>query len=138
MQLEIDFTVPTEPTGSYRRLLRGFIWVLGFTVGAICATSAQDSKDLQEQLQELKAQYEQSTQQMQQRITILERQIDLQSAKQAEIERQKSETVSAVELAAQRTEKSLLGQSDQAGGQFQGQIAQEPTYDFLQEAERRI
>ncbi|MBV8050816.1 MAG: carbohydrate porin [Acidobacteriaceae bacterium] len=142
MEFGIELVTPSEPRRITHRILRFFCFLLGFTVGAVCAAHGQDSADLQAQLDQLKAQYEQSTQQMQQRIAALEQQIQqqkLQSAKeQADIQQQQSKTVSALELAAQATEKSILGQSDQVGGEFQGAIPSAPTYDFLHEAEQRI
>ena len=48
-------------------------------------------------------------------------------------------TVSAAELAVQEAGKgAILGQSDQVGARFQGDIPSEPTYDLLQEADTKI
>ncbi len=47
-------------------------------------------------------------------------------------------TVSAAELAAQKASQSLFGQSDQVGSNFQGQLANAPTYDFLRDADNKI
>jgi maltoporin len=145
MQFEIRRVISKESPKLGDRILRGFVWILGFTLGAFCAASAQQQTDLQQQLQQLKTQYQQSTEDMQRRITALEQQIEqdkLEKAKQQkeEEERQKnkSETVSAVELAAQQTEKSILGQSEQVGAKYQGRLAQEPTYDFVREADLKI
>jgi|SRR5215469_7352974 len=139
MALEIRWLISKESPKFGDRVLRGFFWILGFTLGAFCAAFAQQEPDLQQQLQQLKAQYQQSTDDMQRRIAALEQQIAQDKLeKEKEQEKAKRGSVSAVELAAEQTEKSVLGQSDQVGGQFQGQIAQEPTYDFLQEADRKI
>jgi maltoporin len=73
---------------------------------------------------------------MQQRISALEKQIQEQKASS---ERAKQGTVSSVELAAeQATQKALLGESDQVGAKFQGQVPSEPTYDLLREADKKI
>ena len=89
---------------------------------------------------QLKAQYEQSTQDMQRRIAALEQQKfnKTSSKKRRNGKKKKVKNVSAAELAAQQAEKSILGQSDQAGAKYQGQIPSEPTYDLLREADRRI
>src|SRR6202162_875150 len=110
-------------------------------LGAAALTSrAQEpvaqQNDLQEQLQQLKQQYEQTTREMQQRIATLEQQIAEQKANS---EKAKQGTVSAVELAAeQAAQKAALGQSDQVGAKFQGQLPSEPTYDLLREADQKI
>src|SRR6266853_752430 len=110
-------------------------------LGAAALTSrAQEpvaqQNDLQEQLQQLKQQYEQTTREMQQRISTLEQQIAEQKANS---EKAKQGTVSSVELAAeQAAQKAALGQSDQVGAQFQGQLPSEPTYDLLREADQKI
>src|ERR1700693_5305286 len=110
-------------------------------LGAAALTSrAQEpvaqQNDLQEQLQQLKQQYEQTTREMQQRIATLEQQIAEQKANS---EKAKQGTVSAVELAAeQAAQKAALGDSDQVGAKFQGQLPSEPTYDLLREADVKI
>jgi maltoporin len=92
--------------------------------------------DLQKQLEQLKQQYDATTHDLEQRIAALEQQI--QKQKEAS-EKAKEGTVSAVELAAQQAaEKAVLGQSDQVGAKYQGQLASEPTYDLLREADQKI
>ena len=92
--------------------------------------------DLQKQLEQLKQQYDATTQDLEQRIAALEQQI--QKQKEAS-EKAKAGSVSAVELAAQQAaEKAVLGQSDQVGAKYQGQIPSEPTYDLLREADQKI
>jgi len=99
--------------------------------------------DLQKQLAQLKEQYEATTRDMQQRMTLLEQQIQKQQEKEKEekeaAEKAKKGTISAVELAAQQAAKNaVLGQSNDVGAKFQGQVASEPTYDLLNEAETKI
>jgi maltoporin len=92
--------------------------------------------DLQKQLEQLKQQYDATTHDLEQRIAALEQQI--QKQKEAS-EKTKEGTVSAVELAAQQAaEKAVLGQSDQVGAKYQGQLSSEPTYDLLREADQKI
>src|SRR6202035_2429042 len=96
---------------------------------------AQQTDDLRKQLDQLKAQYQQTTRDLQQRIAGLEQQI--QQQKQAS-DKAKEGTVSTVELAAQGAKKAALGDSNQVNGEYQGQIASEPQYDLLNEAETKI
>lgn len=92
--------------------------------------------DLQKQLEQLKQQYDATTHDLEQRIAALEQQI--QKQKEAS-EKTKEGTVSAVELAAQQAaEKAVLGQSNQVGAKYQGQLPSEPTYDLLREADQKI
>ena len=105
--------------------------------------SAQQDGDLQQQLQKLKQQYEQTTKDLQQRIAVLEQQIRKRNeaaAQQKESAKPSDKaTVSAAELAAENAvRKVLFGNSDEVGAQYQGQIPSVPTYDQLQEAETKI
>jgi maltoporin len=98
--------------------------------------SGQQDGDLQQQLRQLKQQYEQTTKDIQQRILNLEEQIENQ--KQAEKKAEES-TISAAELAAQQAaQKVVTGVSKDVGAQYQGDIALQPTYDELQEADTNI
>lgn len=107
------------------------------------AAAATQTDDLQKQLEQLKRQYEATTRDMQQRITLLEQQIQKQQEKEKEekeaAEKAKQGTISAVELAAQQAAKNaVLGQSNDVGAKFQGDVPSEPTYDLLNEAETKI
>ena len=108
--------------------------VMLMSLGVLPA-SAQ-SNDLQKELEQLKRQYDQTTHDLEQRISVLEQQI---AEQQSRTQTPTEGTVSAVELAAQQaTEGAVTGESNQVGAKFQGQIAQEPTYDFLREEETKI
>jgi maltoporin len=109
--------------------------------------SPSQADGLQKQLEQLKQQYETTTHDLEQRIAALEQQIQIQKANEQEAieasEKAKQGTVSAVELAAQQTaqqaaKKAILGQSDQVGAKYQGDVPSEPTYDLLNEAEQTI
>src|SRR5258708_19511771 len=98
--------------------------------------AAQKPDDLPKQLEQLKQQYDATTHDLEQRIAALEQQIQKQKEPS---EKTKEGTVSAVELAAQQAaEKAVLGQSDQVGAKYQGQLPSEPTYDLLREADQKI
>jgi maltoporin len=96
---------------------------------------AQQPDPLQQQLQELKRQYADTTRQLEERIASLERKIAEQKEAAAKT---KEGTVSVAELAAKDAEKAILGESNQVGSKFQGQVAQEPSYDSLREADQKI
>src|SRR5258707_4253722 len=97
--------------------------------------AAQKPDDLQKQLEQLKQQYDATTHDLEQRIAALEQQIE----KQKETSEKTNGTVSTLELAAeQAAQKAIFGESDQVGAKFQGQVPQEPEYDYLREADRKI
>jgi len=98
---------------------------------------AQQADSLEQQLQELKKQYDETTRALEQRIAALEQQIEKEKEKGLS-ERPKEGTVTPVELAAEEAQKAVLGQSDEVGAKFQGQVPSEPTYDFLREADQKI
>src|SRR5215469_6187563 len=106
------------------------------TVVLAMSASAQQTDDLQQQLQQLKQQYEQTTQDLQKRIANLEQQIQQQKDAAAKT---KEGTISAAELAAQKAVKgALYGDSNEVGAKFQGALPSRPTYDLLREADTEI
>src|SRR4030095_5924821 len=105
--------------------------------------TGRQTNQLQQQLQQLKQQYDATTHDLEQRISALEQQIEKQKEKEKEEkearESSKEEIISAAELAAQGAAKNaVLGQSDQVGAKFQGQLPSEPSYDLLREADVKI
>ena len=111
-------------------------WIVTLVAAGVLPSRAQQPEDLQKQLQQLKQQYEATTRDLEQRIAALEQQI--QKQREAN-EKAKEGTISAVELAAeQAAQKAALGQSDQVGAKYQGELPSEPTYDLLNEAESKI
>jgi maltoporin len=106
----------------------------------VLPAAAQQPDDLQVQLEQLKQQYEQRTREMQQRIAALEAQVEKQKAQQPKLaEAKKESTVTSAELAAEEAaRKAALGESDQVGAKYQGQLPSEPTYDLLKEADVKI
>jgi maltoporin len=107
--------------------------------------AGQQSDQLQQQLQELKQEYETTTHNLEQRIAALQQQIEKEKQdREQQAEKQKAErvkekqaTVSVAELAAQQARKSVF-ESNQAGARFQGQVPSEPSYDLLKEADEKI
>src|SRR5271163_4750180 len=129
-----------------RRCFMSFLCSTAMIPFLILPAVGQQTDELQEQLQQLKQQYDTTTHDLEQRIAALEQQIQKENkAREQQLEKEKEEnakvkqaTISAVELAAQQAQKSVLGASDQVGAKFQGQLASEPTYDMLQEADTKI
>jgi maltoporin len=121
--------------------LKQVSWIVALVAAGALPSLAQQPAvpkpdDLQKQLEQLKQQYDATTHDLEQRIAALEQQI--QKQKEAG-EKAKEGTVSAIELAAQQAaEKAVLGQSDQVGAKYQGQLPSEPTYDLLREADQKI
>src|SRR5579864_3925932 len=121
--------------------LKRLPWIVALVAAGSLPSLAQQPAvpkpdDLQKQLEQLKQQYDATTHDLEQRIATLEQQI--QKQKEAS-EKAKEGTVSAAELAAQQAaEKAVLGQSDQVGAKYQGQLPSEPTYDLLREADQEI
>jgi len=99
------------------------------------SATGQQSDQLQEQLQQLKQQYDTTTHDLEQRIAALEQQIKDEKEVQ---QKTKENTVSAAELAAQKATESLLGQNTDVGANYQGQLPSEPTYDHLRDADQKI
>jgi maltoporin len=101
----------------------------------ISPAAAQQADQLEQQLKELKQEYEATTQALQLRMATLEQQIESQKETS---EKTKEATVSAADLAAERAAKAVLRNSDQVGAKFQGDLPSEPTYDLLREADETI
>ena len=135
--------------------LKWVVWIFAAVLCEAVAAPAQQNSHLEEELQQLRQQYDQTTRDLQQRISVLEQQvenqraglehqIDEQAANQqaqnaANQQRQNVATISAVELAArQAVAQAVTGSSDQVGAKFQGQISAEPSYDQLREADAKI
>jgi maltoporin len=108
-------------------------------------SSVARSQDTEQQLQQLKEQLEMTTRQFEQRISTLEQQLE----KEKDAKKQKdagAEPAQAIQQPTkptivqipEKSEKSLLTESNQVGARFQGQLPSEPTYDLLREADRKI
>src|SRR5215468_9273125 len=119
------------------------VWIVAVAFSGVLSASAQQPEDLQQQLQQLKQQYDATTRDLEQRIAALEQQIQKQKEKEQEEKearaKAKEGTISAVELAAeQAAQKAATGGSAEVGAQYQGQLPSEPTYDLLREADVKI
>jgi maltoporin len=130
---------PRRPS---RKFVRWFTRIMGTAFAVACCTSAQQTDSIEQQLQQLKQQYAETTRALEQRIAALEQQIASEKAKETEKDTSdgtKPRTVAAAELAAAAgVTKKILGQSEEVGAKFQGQLPSEPTYDLLREADQEI
>jgi maltoporin len=118
-----------------KRPLMSWLGCIALSLFWILPAAAQQADPLEQQLKELKQEYEATTQALQLRMATLEQQIESQKAA---AEKTKEATVSAADLAAERAAKAMLRNSDQVGAKFQGDLPSEPTYDLLREADETI
>jgi maltoporin len=115
--------------------LRRIACVGALVFSVVLPANAQQTDEMQKQLQQLKQQYEQTTRELQERIAALEQQIKKESeAKQNPTK--KEGVVSTIELAAEEAKKAALGQSNTQT--LQGQLPAAPTYELLRDAETKI
>jgi maltoporin len=115
--------------------LRLSLGCVALSLFGILPAAAQQGDQLRQQLEDLKQEYEATTRALQLRMAALEQQIESQKESS---EKTNEATVTASNLAAERAAKSVLGDSDQVGAKFQGQLPSEPTYDLLREADVKI
>jgi maltoporin len=126
----------TDWKGPLRWLIRCIAMILFGGLAATAQQSDQLSDQMEEQLQQLKQQYQETTHNLEQRIAALEQQIEKRKEDDAKT---KQRMVSAVELGAEdAVQEAILGASSQVGAKYQGQLASEPTYDLLREADAKI
>ena len=93
----------------------------------------QQSNDLQEQLDQLKQQYEATTRDLQARIASLEQQIQQQKQ---DSEKAKQGTISVAEAVVQQAAQQAA--QNPVGAKYQGELSSAPTYDFLRDADTKI
>jgi maltoporin len=117
--------------------IKRIAWIVAVIFSVIAPVHAQQTDELQKQLQQLKQQYEQTTRELQERIASLEQQIKKESEARQNPPR-KEGVVSAVELAAEEAGKAALGQSAKGGQALQGQLPAAPTYELLRDADTKI
>lgn len=119
-----------------KRHFTSLLCCLGMVAFSTQPTKAQQTDQLQQQLDQLKQQYAATTQELEQRIAKLEQQIEDEKKAQ---NKPKEGAISAAELAGQNVvQAAVTGNSSQVGARYQGQLAVQPTYDELQEAENKI
>ncbi|HKE56827.1 MAG TPA: carbohydrate porin [Pyrinomonadaceae bacterium] len=118
--------------------LNKLAWILAAVLSLVLSVPAQQTDDVQKQIQQLKQQYEQTTRELLERITALEQQLKEQEAAKAPKEdSSKKQGGSAAASALQDAAKAAFGQSKDSQG-LQGQVPASPTYDQLRDADTRI
>jgi maltoporin len=115
--------------------MKGLSAITASLLSAASIAAAQSQGQLEQQLQELKQQYAETTHALEQRIAALEQQIDKQRAAAAT---PKEGTVSVEKLAEEAAEKAVAGKHSDVGAAFQGQVASAPTYELLRDADQKI
>ena len=107
-------------------------WIVALLLAVVWPGHAQQTDEVQKQIQQLKQQYEQTTRELQDRIAALEQQLKKEGGTQQNPPG-KGGVVSAVQDAAQ----VAFGQN-QKQQSLQGQVPAAPTYDQLRDADTRI
>src|ERR1700722_8987609 len=129
--------VPELPIRRHRHIGR----TVCYLVGILCTSLVARSQDTEQQLQQLKQQLTA----FEQRISVLEQQLEKEkeakgqkgvSGEQAQRTPQAAKP-SVVQI-SEKFPKSVFEDENQVGAKFQGQLPSEPSYDLLQEADRRI
>jgi maltoporin len=116
--------------------LNKITWSLALVLFVVLPVHAQQTDEVQKQIQQLKEQYEQTTRELQERIAALEQQQKKESETRENPPKREG-VVSEVELAAQDAAKVAFGQSKENQA-LQGQVPSAPTYDQLRDAETEI
>jgi maltoporin len=156
------------------------MWTIAILATIGSTAKGQSTDDVRQQLQDLKKQYEQTTQEFQKRIADLEEKIDKQNPPNPEQASKlkapelgttatpptsvtpstpaststtpapstlPTTTASSTQtqtgapqtnIATQTAKQVFLGDSEQVGQKFQGDVPSEPTYDLLNEADIKI
>src|SRR5215813_7780826 len=109
--------------------------IVALLLAVVWPGHAQQTDEVQKQIQQLKQQYEQTTRELQDRIAALEQQLKKEAATREDPP--KKQPVSDVGRAVQDAAKVALGQSKENQA-LQGQVPAAPTYDQLRDADTRI
>jgi maltoporin len=123
-----------EHTG-LKPALNKFVWVLVTLLSVLVCAHAQQTDDVQKQIQQLKQQYEQTTRELQERIAALEQQLKDKGATNEDPS--KKQAAAAVAIAVQDAANVALGQSKENQA-LQGHVPAAPTYDQLRDADTKI
>ena len=116
--------------------LKKVTWILFLALAVVLPAHAQQTDEVQKQIQQLKQQYEQTTRELQERIAALEQQ-QKQQIETKENPPKEEGVVSAVGLAAEDAAKTAFGQSKENQA-LQGQVPAAPSYEFVRDADTRI
>src|ERR1700722_14217700 len=129
--------VPELPRRRHRHIGRTVCCL----VGILCISLAARSQDTEQQLQQLKQQLTA----FEQRISVLEQQLEKEKEAHGQkgfvseqAQRTSQASTPSVGQIPEKFSQSVFEDANQVGAKFQGQLPSEPSYDLLQEADRRI
>ena len=112
-----------------------------YFVGILCTSMLASGQNTEQQLQQLKEQL--AT--FEQRISVLEQQLEKEKEAKGEkggsgeqAQRTPQSAKPSVVQVPEKFPKSVFADTNQVGAKFQGQLPSEPSYDLLQEADRKI
>ena len=134
--IQRDQAVSAEKRFGLTPALKKVTWILFLALAVVLPAHAQQTDEVQKQIQQLKQQYEQATRELQERIAALEQQ-QKQQIETKENPPKEEGVVSAVGLAAEDAAKTAFGQSKENQA-LQGQVPAAPSYEFVRDADTRI
>src|SRR4029453_11887616 len=134
--MQRDRQVLTHQRRCLSTTLSKLVSILALVLSVVWCAHAQQSDDVQKQIQQLKEQYERTTRELQERIAALEQQ-QKKPSESKEDPSLKEGVVSAVATAAQDAANVAFGQSKEKQA-LQGQVPAAPMYDQLRDADTRI
>src|SRR4029453_18698096 len=129
--MQRDHQALTHPRRYLRPALNKLASILALVLSVDSCAHAQQTDDVEKQIQQLKQQYEQTTRELQERIAALEQQLKKETEDKPEAAK-KEGAVSAIEDAA----KVAFGQSKEKQT-LQGQLPSAPTYELLRDADTK-
>jgi len=130
-----DHQASVQPHRALRLCLSRLASISALVLFVVLSARAQQTDDVQKQIQQLKQQYEQTSRELQERIAALEEQLKKQTA--AKEDQTKKQDRSGLVVALQDAAVAALGGSKENQAQ-QGQVPAQPTYDQLRDADTRI
>src|SRR5215471_9252087 len=130
-----DRQASVHPHRALRFSLSRLASISALVLFVVLSARAQQTDDVQKQIQQLKQQYEQTSRELQERIAALEEQLKKQTG--AKEDQTKKQDRSGLVVALQDAAVAALGGSKENQAQ-QGQVPAQPTYDQLRDADTRI
>src|SRR5215471_6017076 len=130
-----DRQASVHPHRALRFSLSRLASISALVLFVVLSARAQQTDDVQKQIQQLKQQYEQTSRELQERIAALEEQLKKQTA--AKEDQTKKQDRSGLVVALQDAAVAALGGSKENQAQ-QGQVPAQPTYDQLRDADTKI
>jgi maltoporin len=134
--MQSDHQVLTHQRRSLIPAIHKLVSILALVLSVVWCAHAQQSDEVQKQIQQLKEQYERTTRELQERIAALEQQ--QKKASESKDDAPVKEGVApALGTAAQDAARVAFGQSKDKEA-LQGQVPAAPMYDQLRDADTRI